>query len=170
METEATITFKVMNQEFVKLDRFDGSNFNRWKDTMLFLLTVLNVAYVLDPNLQLVEDPAPMQTPRKLQKWSNSRRSARKTISHVMDTSSTHCLIDYMISTCRCNHRWKYRKLLKRNTTPSDRSKLSSRSYPRLGTIIERNFCIWQRTSLWRKYLGICVKGETRKRDAVYLP
>ncbi|KAB2048664.1 hypothetical protein ES319_A13G126800v1 [Gossypium barbadense] len=26
---------------------------------MLFLLTVLNVAYVLDPNLQAVEDPAP---------------------------------------------------------------------------------------------------------------
>ncbi|KAL1063820.1 hypothetical protein V6Z11_D13G169300 [Gossypium hirsutum] len=59
MATEATTAFKVINQEFVKLDRFDGSNFNCWKDKMLFLLTVLNMAYVLDPNLQPVEGPAP---------------------------------------------------------------------------------------------------------------
>ncbi|KAG8473268.1 hypothetical protein CXB51_035191 [Gossypium anomalum] len=58
MATEATIAFKVMNQKFVKLDRFDGSNFNHWKEKMLFLLTVLNVAYILDPNLQPVEDLA----------------------------------------------------------------------------------------------------------------
>ena len=41
----------VMNQEFVKLDRFDGTNFMRWKDKMMFLLTVLKISYILDPNL-----------------------------------------------------------------------------------------------------------------------
>ena len=28
----------IMNQELVKLDRFDGTNFTRWKDKMMFLL------------------------------------------------------------------------------------------------------------------------------------
>ncbi|KAH1046472.1 hypothetical protein J1N35_037256 [Gossypium stocksii] len=55
MATEANTAFKVMNQEFMKLDRFDGSNFNRWKDKILFLLTVLNVAYFLNPNLQVMD-------------------------------------------------------------------------------------------------------------------
>lgn len=41
----------VMNQEFVKLDRFDGTNFMRWKDKMMFLLTALKISYILDPNL-----------------------------------------------------------------------------------------------------------------------
>ncbi|KAH1048146.1 hypothetical protein J1N35_038930 [Gossypium stocksii] len=62
-----------------------------------------------------------MQIPRKLQKWLNSRISVKKTISHVKDTSSTPCLIDCMIFTCRCNPRWKYGKLLKRNTTLNDK-------------------------------------------------
>ncbi|KAK3038207.1 hypothetical protein RJ639_029647 [Escallonia herrerae] len=43
--------FQVMNQDFMKLDRFDGTNFTRWRDKMMFLLTALKVQYVLDPNL-----------------------------------------------------------------------------------------------------------------------
>ncbi|KAK3010678.1 hypothetical protein RJ639_011281 [Escallonia herrerae] len=43
--------FQVMNQDFMKLDRFDGTNFTRWHDKMMFLLTALKVQYVLDPNL-----------------------------------------------------------------------------------------------------------------------
>ncbi|KAL8152075.1 hypothetical protein V2J09_021883 [Rumex salicifolius] len=46
-----------MNQDFFKLDRFDGTNYNRWKDQMMFLLTVLNISYVLDDNLVVIPDP-----------------------------------------------------------------------------------------------------------------
>ncbi|GAV81950.1 hypothetical protein CFOL_v3_25403 [Cephalotus follicularis] len=53
-------SFKITNQDFVKLDHFDGNNFSRWQDKMKFLLSVLKIAYVVDPNLQLVpEDPQP---------------------------------------------------------------------------------------------------------------
>ena len=47
----------VVSQEFLKLDRFDGTNFVRWKDKMMFLLTVLKIFYILDLNLS--EIPAP---------------------------------------------------------------------------------------------------------------
>ena len=46
------MAYKMMNQDFVKLDKFDGSNFIRWQNKMKFLLTTLNIFYVLNPNLQ----------------------------------------------------------------------------------------------------------------------
>ena len=40
----------MMNQEFVKQDRFDGMNFVCWKDKMMFLFTTLKISYILDLN------------------------------------------------------------------------------------------------------------------------
>ena len=56
------MAYKMMNQDFVKLDKFDGSNFIRWQDKMKFLLTALKIFYVLDPNLQPIPDPTPQGT------------------------------------------------------------------------------------------------------------
>ncbi|KAK3005658.1 hypothetical protein RJ639_016028 [Escallonia herrerae] len=44
-----------MNQDLVKLDRFDGNNYARWKDKIMFLLSALRISYILDPELS----PAP---------------------------------------------------------------------------------------------------------------
>ena len=44
-------TLNMLNHELVKLDCFDGTNFSWWKDKMKFLLTSLQLFYVLDPNL-----------------------------------------------------------------------------------------------------------------------
>jgi hypothetical protein len=58
MEGEFDVTdFKVMNQDFVKLDRFNGTNFTRWQDKMKFLLTAPRIFYVLDPSLNSLPDP-----------------------------------------------------------------------------------------------------------------
>ncbi|TXG48619.1 hypothetical protein EZV62_024494 [Acer yangbiense] len=43
------MAMKIINHDVYNLDKFDGSNFIYWKDKMCFLLTVLNVMYVLDP-------------------------------------------------------------------------------------------------------------------------
>ena len=52
-------TIKIMNQDLVRLDRFDGSNFTRWQDKVRFLLMALDIFYILDPIL------APLLEPKK---------------------------------------------------------------------------------------------------------
>ncbi len=52
-------TFKMMNQDFVKLDRFDGTNFTHWKDKLMFLLTALKISHILDPNLPKLPESEP---------------------------------------------------------------------------------------------------------------
>ena len=46
------------NPEVFKLDHFDGTNFTRWKDKLLFLLTELGVAYLLSRNLSTILEPS----------------------------------------------------------------------------------------------------------------
>ncbi|GAV81532.1 hypothetical protein CFOL_v3_24987 [Cephalotus follicularis] len=53
MVTEA---IKVMNQDMVKLDRFDGNNYTHWKDKMLFLLIALKISYILDQSLEPIPE------------------------------------------------------------------------------------------------------------------
>ena len=43
------MTYKMMNQDFVKLDKFDGSNFICWQDKMKFLFTALKIFLCLGP-------------------------------------------------------------------------------------------------------------------------
>lgn len=51
---------RMMNQELVKLDRFDGCTYTRWAEKMKFLLIVLKVYYVLDPTLPPIpSNPVP---------------------------------------------------------------------------------------------------------------
>ncbi|KAG2696582.1 hypothetical protein I3760_07G064200 [Carya illinoinensis] len=50
-------TFKMMNQDFVKLDKFDGMNFTRWKDKLMFILTTLKISYVLDSDFPILPKP-----------------------------------------------------------------------------------------------------------------
>ena len=53
---------RFINQEYVKLDRFDGQNYSRWADKIKFLLVVLKLIYVLDPNLpRIPENPLPTE-------------------------------------------------------------------------------------------------------------
>ena len=54
MEAEKTMT-SLLNSN-VQLDRFDGTNFTRWKEKLFFLLTIMKIAYVLDPALPSISE------------------------------------------------------------------------------------------------------------------
>lgn len=43
-----------MNQDFVKLDTFDGTNFFRWKDKIMFFLIAFKIPYSIDPSLFII--------------------------------------------------------------------------------------------------------------------
>ena len=63
MATDASVSsIKLMNQDLVKLDRFDGTNYTCWQDKMTFLLTALKIQYVLDPDLEAIPEPTENDT------------------------------------------------------------------------------------------------------------
>jgi len=56
VDSSSNASSKVLNQDFVKLDHFDGTNLNRWKKKMMFLFTALNVAHILNPKLEAISE------------------------------------------------------------------------------------------------------------------
>ena len=63
MEATATPTVnKMFNPDIFKLDRFDGTNFTRWKDRVLFFLTELGVAYLISSELPTIPAPTDDET------------------------------------------------------------------------------------------------------------
>lgn len=59
MENETTMTtIKMIIQDLVSLDRFEGTNFIRWKDKLKFLCTTLKIFNILGPDPILLE-PTP---------------------------------------------------------------------------------------------------------------
>jgi hypothetical protein len=50
-------SIKVVKDVKIQLDRFDGMNYTRWMDKMIFMLTSLKIYYILDPNLSALPKP-----------------------------------------------------------------------------------------------------------------
>ncbi|PIA34661.1 hypothetical protein AQUCO_03700146v1 [Aquilegia coerulea] len=51
-----------MNQDLVRLERFDGENFTKWQEKVMFFLTAFKLAYILDDNLTPIPDEKPDDT------------------------------------------------------------------------------------------------------------
>jgi hypothetical protein len=82
------MAYKMMNQDFVKLDKFDGSNFIRWQDKMKFLLTALKIFYVLDPNLQPIPNPTPKDTKQLKKQMIKREEDELVCRGHILNTLS----------------------------------------------------------------------------------
>ena len=82
MTQDHNTTFKVMNQEFVKLNWFDGTNFNRWKDKMMFS--------VLDPNTTSFPNVAKDASKEEKEKIAQLKKKCDKDIfacqGHIVNT------------------------------------------------------------------------------------
>ena len=89
MEGESSISaIKIMNQDLVRLDRFDGSNFTRWQDKIKFLLIILKIFYILDLALEPLAAPTPEDTPEVV--VARKRREEDELIyrGHILNTLS----------------------------------------------------------------------------------
>jgi len=99
-DSRSSASFKVLNQEFVKLDRFDGTNFNRWKHKMMFLLTALSVAYVLNPLLETIPKVSQDATPEEKAKVTDLKKKRQEDEfvcrGHILNTLSDHLYDLYM--------------------------------------------------------------------------
>jgi hypothetical protein len=56
MKTNMNSRDKVAKNVKIQLDRFHGTNYTRWMDKMIFLLTSLKIYYILDPNLSALPE------------------------------------------------------------------------------------------------------------------
>ncbi|KAL6346382.1 hypothetical protein AAG906_033178 [Vitis piasezkii] len=72
-----------MNQNLVRLDRFDGSNFTRWQDKVRFLLTALKIFYILDPTLAPLLEPKENDTPQVVA--ARKKREEDELICYIYD-------------------------------------------------------------------------------------
>ena len=86
-----------MNQDFVKLDRFDGTNFTCWKDKLMFLLTALKIAYVLDPNLSKLPEPTDNDSDQHKAECKKRKEDEVVCMGHILNILSD-CLYDLFTS------------------------------------------------------------------------
>jgi hypothetical protein len=100
------MAYKMMNQDFVKLDKFDGSNFIRWQDKMKFLLTALKIFYVLDPNLQPIPDPTLQDTEQLKQQRIKREEDELVCKGHILNTLSDR-LYDLFTTMTSSKEIWK---------------------------------------------------------------
>ena len=52
-------SIQIMNHDLTRLDRFDGDNFTWWQEKVMFFLTSLKLAYILDDALEALPEPTP---------------------------------------------------------------------------------------------------------------
>ncbi|XP_072077921.1 uncharacterized protein [Arachis hypogaea] len=158
MAQDQNTTFKVMNQEFVKLDRFDGTNFNRWKDKMMFLLSILNLAYVIDPKTTPIADAAENVTPEEKEKIVQLKKKRDEDTfacrGHILNTLSDR-LYDLYMSIQSPLEIWK--SLEEKYNTEQQ------------GTDKKKLLHLGEDFTIEKLLRHIRIEEETRKRDAVYL-
>ncbi|KAK6120564.1 hypothetical protein DH2020_045695 [Rehmannia glutinosa] len=88
MEYTQESAIKVMNQDFVKLDRLDGTgtSFNRWKDKLMFYLTALKVAYDLNPNLPKIPPPKDGESDEVNKQREKRQEDKVMCMGHILNT------------------------------------------------------------------------------------
>ena len=98
-------TIKIMNQDLVRLDRFDGSNFTRWQDKVRFLLTTLKIAYILESSLAPLAEPSDKDTPEEVEKRRKREEDNLLCRGHILNALSNR-LYDLYTNTKSAKEIW----------------------------------------------------------------
>ncbi|XP_050909718.1 uncharacterized protein LOC127123551 [Lathyrus oleraceus] len=107
MASDAAVSsIKVMNQDLVKLDLFDGTNYTRWQDKMTFLLTALKVHYVLDPYLAPIIEPLENESEEVKKERKKREEDELLCRGNILNTLSDH-LYDLYTDNPSATESWK---------------------------------------------------------------
>ncbi|XP_050889113.1 uncharacterized protein LOC127094302 [Lathyrus oleraceus] len=107
MAIDASVSnIKVMNQDLVKLDYFDGTNFTHWQDKMMFLLATLNIHYVLDPDLTQFPEPTEDNVDEVKKERKKRKEDELLCRGHILNILSDH-LYDLYNNTQSTKEIWK---------------------------------------------------------------
>ena len=99
------------NQDAVKLNQFNRTNFIRWEDKVMVILATLKDYYVLDSSLDYFPSPT-LNNSTKLKIEFKKLEEDELMCHGLICNSLTHC---YMISTPPKNHQWKFDLVWKLN-------------------------------------------------------
>ncbi|XP_073291587.1 uncharacterized protein [Primulina huaijiensis] len=70
-------SIQVMNQDLVRLDRFNGHNFMRWQEKVLFFLTAIKMSYILSDDLAPIPNDAPEDDAKRKEELQAQRQKRR---------------------------------------------------------------------------------------------
>ncbi|KAK2999754.1 hypothetical protein RJ639_023398 [Escallonia herrerae] len=76
----------MMNQDLIKLDQFDGSNFGRWQDKVKFLLTALRIVYIL--NCEPLSEPDDNASENEKKEWQRRNDDEVMCRGHILNALS----------------------------------------------------------------------------------
>ncbi|XP_022883482.1 uncharacterized protein LOC111400299 [Olea europaea var. sylvestris] len=99
-------TIKLMNQDLMRLDWFDGTNSTRCQDKLKFLLTALKIFYILDPELAPLSEPTNGET--KVVKVERQKRQEDELTcrGHILNALSDR-LYDLYTNTTSTKEIWE---------------------------------------------------------------
>ncbi|XP_026439797.1 uncharacterized protein LOC113338638 [Papaver somniferum] len=89
-----------MNQDLTRLERFDGNNFTRWKETVLFFLTTVNMSYIISKDLEPIPKDKEGDDEAK-KKELKEQRQKRKTDEFLCRGHILNQLVDSVYSAHR---------------------------------------------------------------------
>ncbi|RVW16046.1 Retrovirus-related Pol polyprotein from transposon TNT 1-94 [Vitis vinifera] len=132
-----------MNQDLVRLDRFDGSNFTRWQDKVRFLLTALKIFYILDPTLAPLPEPKENDAPQVVAARKKREEDELICRGHILNALSDR-LYDLYTNTNSAREIWR---LLKTSTKPRKKLKVLKIELPeafQVGAIVAKLPSSWK--------------------------
>lgn len=95
IESSGENALQTINHQVTKLDRLDGmrTNISHWKRKIMFFLTAIKVAFILDPSLPLFLEPKDDESDEVKQQCKIRQEDKIIHRGHIIDTLSD-CLYD----------------------------------------------------------------------------
>ncbi|XP_024969736.1 uncharacterized protein LOC112509098 [Cynara cardunculus var. scolymus] len=104
-----TGNYRIINQDMMKLEKFDRSSYTRWTDKVKFMLMVVKLYYVMDPSLPPIPEklvPKPRKEPDRQRVADLEKlkmiRNEEKTLAcrHIKNVLSNRLYDLYSLITC----------------------------------------------------------------------